>query len=132
MTYGLMMHVSQSMGVNCTYCHNTRSFAQWDASTPKRTTAWYGIRMVQGLNNNYLEPLTATFPANRLGPHGDVGKVNCATCHQGVYKPLFGVSMLKDYPELAGRKAVVATEPATDSEATVETPVETTAAVSAP
>ena len=26
-TYGLMMHMSDSLGVNCTYCHNTRSFA---------------------------------------------------------------------------------------------------------
>jgi photosynthetic reaction center cytochrome c subunit len=112
-TYGLMMHVSQSLGVNCTYCHNTRSFAQWDASTPKRTTAWYGIRMVRDLNNDYLEPLTKTFPAHRLGPYGDVAKVDCATCHQGVYKPLFGVSMLKDYPELAGPKpaATPAAEP---------------------
>ena len=33
---------------------------------------------------------------------GDVAKVNCATCHQGVFKPLYGVSMAKDYPELVG------------------------------
>jgi mono/diheme cytochrome c family protein len=26
---------------------------------------------------------------------GDVAKVNCATCHQGAYKPLYGASMLK-------------------------------------
>jgi photosynthetic reaction center cytochrome c subunit len=32
----------------------------------------------------------------------DVAKVNCQTCHQGVYKPLLGVSMLKDYPKLSG------------------------------
>lgn len=124
-TYGLMMHVSKSLGVNCTYCHNSRSFAQWDASTPKRTTAWYGIRMVRGLNHDYLEPLTATFPANRLGPHGDVGKVDCATCHQGVYKPLFGVSMLKDYPELAGRRAA----PAADAPAAAVEPAAATTTV---
>ncbi|MBU6436354.1 MAG: photosynthetic reaction center cytochrome c subunit, partial [Betaproteobacteria bacterium] len=46
-TYALMMHMSKSLGVNCTYCHNTRSFAQWDNSTPQRVTAWYGIRMVR-------------------------------------------------------------------------------------
>ena len=45
-------------------------------------------------------PLTASFPADRLGPTGDVAKVNCATCHQGVYKPLYGAQMAKDYPEL--------------------------------
>ncbi len=53
-TYGLMMHISQSLGVNCTFCHNTRSFASWDQSTPQRATAWYGIRMVRDLNDNYL------------------------------------------------------------------------------
>ena len=51
--------------------------------------------MVRDLNTNYLAPLAGVFPANRLGPTGDALKVNCATCHQGVYKPLFGASMLK-------------------------------------
>ena len=101
-TYALMIHMSESLGVNCTYCHNTRSFAVWDTSTPKRTTAWYGIRLARDLNNNYLTPLASTFPAHRLGVLGDVAKVNCATCHQGVFKPLYGVSMAKDYPELQG------------------------------
>lgn len=101
-TYGLMMHMSEALGVNCTFCHNSRSFTSWDSSTPQRATAWYGIRMVRDLNVHFLEPLANTFPANRKGPLGDVAKANCETCHQGVYKPLFGVSMLKDYPELAG------------------------------
>jgi photosynthetic reaction center cytochrome c subunit len=74
----------------------------WDSSTPKRTVAWYGIRMARDLNNNYLVPLTSTFPAHRLGVLGDVAKVNCATCHQGLFKPLYGESMAKDYPELTG------------------------------
>jgi len=101
-TYALMIHMSESLGVNCTYCHNSRSFAVWDASTPQRTTAWYGIRMARDLNNNYLVPLTSTFPTHRLGVLGDVAKVNCNTCHQGVFKPLYGESMAKDYPELTG------------------------------
>jgi photosynthetic reaction center cytochrome c subunit len=58
--------------------------------------------MVRDVNNNYLLPLKATFPAHRLGVLGDVAKVNCATCHQGVFKPLYGESMAKDYPELQG------------------------------
>ena len=33
-TYGLMMHMSNALGVNCTYCHNTRSFTSWDQSNP--------------------------------------------------------------------------------------------------
>lgn len=101
-TYSLMMHISKGLGVNCTYCHNSRSFFAWDQSTPQRTTAWYGIRMTRDINTQFLEPLTPQFPANRLGPTGDVAKVNCATCHEGVNKPLYGVSMVKDYPILIG------------------------------
>jgi len=101
-TYGFMMHISASLGVNCTYCHNSRQFKDWDQSTPARAKAWYGIRMTRELNTKFLEPLTTTFPATRKGPHGDVGKVNCATCHQGVYKPLFGAQMAASYPELQG------------------------------
>ena len=99
-TYSLMMHMADSLGVNCTYCHNTRNFASWTEAPPQRVTAWHGIRMARDLNNAYLEPLTSTFPAQRLGPKGDVAKVNCATCHQGAWKPLYGAAMSKAYPEL--------------------------------
>jgi photosynthetic reaction center cytochrome c subunit len=99
-TYALMMHMSIGLGVNCTYCHNTRNFKTWESSPPQRTVAWHGIRMARDLNNQYLEPLAKSFPAHRLGPLGDVAKVNCATCHQGVYKPLYGAPMAKNYPEL--------------------------------
>ncbi|MDM0113800.1 photosynthetic reaction center cytochrome PufC [Variovorax sp. J22R133] len=108
-TYGLMVHMSESLGVNCTYCHNTRSFADWETSTPPRATAWYGIRMARDLNLNYLDPLAPTFPAARLGAGGYSPKINCATCHQGAYKPLYGQSMLPNHPELAKVRAVVAT-----------------------
>jgi photosynthetic reaction center cytochrome c subunit len=103
-TYGLMMHMSKALGVNCTYCHNTRSMGAWAASPATRATAWYGIRMVRELNREYLEPLTTWFPPERLGPTGDGPKANCATCHAGAYKPLLGVSMLKDYQILAEAK----------------------------
>jgi photosynthetic reaction center cytochrome c subunit len=101
-TYGLMMHISTSLGVNCTYCHNTRSFGDWSQSSPQRVTAWYGIRMVRSLNNDYLDKLHDVFPPYRLGALGDGPKLNCATCHQGVYKPLFGQSQLAGFPELQG------------------------------
>jgi photosynthetic reaction center cytochrome c subunit len=99
-TYALMMHFSEGLGVNCTFCHNTRSFSPWDMSTPQRATAFHGIRMVRDINMGYLDPLKGTWPADTLGPLGDGPKANCATCHQGAYKPLFGASLLKDYPEL--------------------------------
>jgi photosynthetic reaction center cytochrome c subunit len=101
-TYGLMTHMSNSLGVNCTYCHNSRSFSSWENSPPQRVTAYYGIRMARDLNNAYMLPLTETFPDNRKGAKGDVAKISCATCHQGAYKPLYGYSMLKSHPELAG------------------------------
>jgi photosynthetic reaction center cytochrome c subunit len=103
-TYSLMMHFAGSLGVNCTYCHNTQNFAKWDGSPVQKVTAWHGIRMVREMNNDYLVPLTDRFPANRLGPTGDVAKANCATCHQGAYKPLYGAQMAKNYPELLSYK----------------------------
>jgi photosynthetic reaction center cytochrome c subunit len=63
-------------------------------------TAWHGIRMVRDLNVAYVGPLKPIFPPARLGPAKDSPKVGCATCHQGVFKPLYGVSMAKDFLEL--------------------------------
>jgi photosynthetic reaction center cytochrome c subunit len=93
--------MSTSLGVNCTYCHNSRSFQSWENSPPQRATAWWGIRMARDLNVNYMEPLTPVFPEHRKGELGDAPKLNCNTCHQGAYKPLFGAPMVKDFPELS-------------------------------
>jgi len=111
-TYSLMVHMSQGLGVNCTFCHNSRAFASWEQSPPQRLTAWHGIRMTRLMNNEYIEPLTPLWVRNprgpaelqtshaRLGVQGDALKVNCATCHQGANRPLLGAPMLRDYPEL--------------------------------
>ncbi|MBL0929812.1 MAG: photosynthetic reaction center cytochrome c subunit [Alphaproteobacteria bacterium] len=96
-TYGLMMHMSDALGVNCTACHNTQALKSWKQNGTIRAKAWHGIRMVRELNKDYLVPLTSTFPASRLGHEGDVAKINCATCHQGANKPLLGQSMVRDY-----------------------------------
>jgi photosynthetic reaction center cytochrome c subunit len=114
-TYSLMNYMTQSLGVNCTYCHNSRSFGAWNISSPQRATAWYGIRMVRAINKDHLNPIASLLPPNRLGPQGDGPKVGCETCHKGSYKPLFGVSMLGDFPELGGvlvRDATGAGKPA--------------------
>ncbi|WP_420391946.1 photosynthetic reaction center cytochrome PufC [Acuticoccus sp.] len=99
-TYALMMHMAQSLGVNCTYCHNSRAFYDWSQSPPTRWTAWYGINMVRDLNVNYVNPLVATLPDYRIGVHGDGPKINCTTCHQGQAKPLNGMRMLDEWPSL--------------------------------
>ncbi len=111
-TYGLMMHMSQGLGVNCTYCHNSNNFANWSQSRPQRVNAWYGIRMVRDINDNYITALGNVWPANRLGPAGDPKKVFCTTCHQGKNKPLGGVNMLKDYPALVGNPHEMSAPPA--------------------
>lgn len=111
-TYGLMMHMSRALGVNCTYCHNSRAFANWEESSVQRTTAWYGIRMVQSVNADYILPLAPTWANNqqqwlvqyggpRLGSTGAPLLVNCATCHRGLNKPLYGKSQLIEFPSLA-------------------------------
>ena len=110
-TYGLMVHMSKALGVNCAQCHNTRNFADWSISSPPRLTAWYGIRMARDLNLEFLQPLTDTFPLNRRGPGGDVAKVNCATCHQGAHKPLYGAEMAKYHPELLVKMPLEAAAP---------------------
>jgi photosynthetic reaction center cytochrome c subunit len=108
-TYALMMHMSKGLGVNCTFCHNTQNFQSWTNSTSQRATAWYGLRMVAANNHEYMGSLANVFPAfspvvadnkARKGPMGDVYKINCQTCHQGVNKPMNGVSMRAQNPVL--------------------------------
>lgn len=101
-TYALMIHMSTALGVNCTYCHNSRSFGSWEQSSPQRTTAWHGIRMAQSVNAEYVAPVSSILPPHRLGPTGEGKKVNCQTCHQGVNKPLYGLMMARDFPSLSG------------------------------
>ncbi len=113
-TYSLMVMMAESLGVNCTYCHNSRAFSDWSQSSPARVTAWYGIRMTRDLNTNYLDTLNDVFPAYRKGVTGDSPKIYCATCHQGIYKPLYGASMVSTFPELKGPpKAIAAATPPT-------------------
>lgn len=100
-TYSLMMHFSDSLGVGCTHCHNSRSFFAWDQSPPERTKAWHAIRQVREINRVFIDATADILPASRKGPLGDPLKVSCKTCHQGAYRPLYGANMLKDYPSLA-------------------------------
>lgn len=102
-TYALMLSQSQSLGVNCTYCHNSRQFASWREAPPQRVVAYAGIMMLRDLNTHYLSPLNTVLPAQRLGAMGDAPKAQCVTCHNGNYKPLFGRQLAIEYPALWGR-----------------------------
>ena len=99
-TYGLMMYMTDALGVNCTYCHNSRAFYSWEQ--PTRVKAWYAIRHVREMNRDYIWPLTDILPESRKGPLGDPMRIACMTCHQGAYKPLYGAPMLKDYETALG------------------------------
>ena len=101
-TYALMVSQSKALGVNCTYCHNSRAWTSWEQSTPKRVVAFYGAAMLRDMNMNYLNPLQPVYPRSRLGEHGDAPKAQCITCHNGIYKPLYGAKMVTDYPALWG------------------------------
>lgn len=101
-SYALMMNWSASLGVNCTYCHMTASFQNWEQSTPQRITAYYGQNMVRALNADYLTPLGPEYPPHRLGGAlGDAPKAYCLTCHQGQKKPLGGADAVTAYPSLS-------------------------------
>jgi photosynthetic reaction center cytochrome c subunit len=107
-TYSLMNYFSNSLGVNCVFCHNSRAFYDPGQVTLQWSTASLGIAMVQELNNDYLVPLKDTYPPNRLGPiFADAPKAACKTCHKGYQKPLQGMNMISDWPELATSEAPV-------------------------
>lgn len=101
-TFALMNYFSNSLGVNCVFCHNTRAFYDTAQVTPQWATASLGIAMVQELNIDYLVELQDVYPPERLGPvHADAPKAACATCHKGYQKPYQGLNVIADWPELA-------------------------------
>ncbi|MBL3704326.1 photosynthetic reaction center cytochrome c subunit [Sulfitobacter sp. BDSS02] len=101
-TFSLMNYFSNSLGVNCTFCHNSRAFYDTAQITPQWATATLGIALVQELNIEYLMPLQDVYPPERLGPlHGDAPKAACNTCHKGYQQPMQGLNVIENYPELA-------------------------------
>ncbi|MEM8822090.1 MAG: photosynthetic reaction center cytochrome PufC [Pseudomonadota bacterium] len=107
-TFSLMNYMSNSLGVNCVFCHNSRAFYDGGQVTPQWATASLGISMVQDLNNEFLEPLGPEYPPHRLGPvYADAPKAACATCHKGWNKPLMGLNMTEDWPELVSEEPPV-------------------------
>jgi photosynthetic reaction center cytochrome c subunit len=101
-TYALMIKLSTGLGVNCTYCHNSRSWETWNQGPPARLTAQSGLRMVRYLNSEHVAPLNSVLAPDRLGPLGDAPKLQCQTCHNGVNRPLFGDTLVASYPGLWG------------------------------
>jgi len=102
MTYAWMNYFSNSLGVNCVFCHNSRAFYDAGQVTPQWATASLGIAMVQETLEQYILPLETVLPEERLGPvFADVPKLACRTCHQGEQQPLNGLNVIRNWPELA-------------------------------
>ena len=117
--YEYMMQMSDGIGVNCGFCHNSRAFFDWGQSTPMRWSGLSGLHMTRRINNEVLMPLAQTMPQTRevvdglhppiipsyeAGPQNGNALVICATCHYGAPKPLNGLNMAHDYPLLTGIK----------------------------
>lgn len=115
--YEMMMQMSEDMGVNCTYCHNSRAFWDWSQSSPNRWTAYYAIGQIRKINNDYFlklaeqVPMTRerlhetglpVLPAEERGVMAGNGFVVCATCHYSQPKPMGGADAIGDYKSLAG------------------------------
>ncbi|WMS41907.1 photosynthetic reaction center cytochrome PufC [Acuticoccus sp. MNP-M23] len=101
-TYILMMQWSDALGVNCTYCHNSRAFFDWTQGTPKHAEGYTGRVLTHGLITNVFDPLAKLLPKERLGPLGDAFKPDCKTCHTGLPKPVGGQKLAAQYPGLVG------------------------------
>ena len=96
-----MMQMSNGLGVNCTYCHNSRAAYDWKQSPPNRLNGYSGIVMTRMLNQNFLANLAPLTEAKLLGRMGDSAKVDCKSCHQGEEKPAGGM-LHYYYPALIG------------------------------
>lgn len=115
--YEVMMQMSDGIGVNCGFCHDSRAFYDWSQSTPARWTGLSGIHMTRAINAGTLLPLAHTIPqirtqvpdpkppampASESGPQNGNGLATCATCHYGSPKPLDGLNLMADFPGLKG------------------------------
>mgnify|MGYP000741857393 CR=1 FL=1 len=68
----VLNHMSDALGVNCTFCHNTQAFKEWSLSTPQRATAWHGLRMV-GASRLEVRPCLTFEPVAH--PPGEMRRV---------------------------------------------------------
>ncbi|RPF71760.1 photosynthetic reaction center cytochrome PufC [Aurantiacibacter spongiae] len=99
--YIMMMQMSQALGVNCTFCHQSRYAADWSQSPPNRLMGYSGIKMTLALNQQVFDRLTPLVSSDLLGPLGDAAKINCGSCHNGRREPAGGMNDVY-YPALVG------------------------------
>ncbi len=113
--YEMMMQMSDDMGVNCTFCHNSRAMQDWSQSTPMRWVGLGGLKLTRDINRNYLLDLATVIPETRLrlgaprawstpareqGWQSGNGFADCGTCHHTAPVPTVGVGLAKAFPTL--------------------------------
>jgi hypothetical protein len=72
---GQMAYYTQSLGVQCSYCHNVGNFA-YDTATKKIARTMQ--IMSNGVQAAWIEPVKRDYPNYAVS-----GAVGCATCHRG-------------------------------------------------
>jgi hypothetical protein len=108
--YGLMLHYSEALAVDCRLCHvqagkDGPSAAQ---SSSLRSRAASGLRLLQDINAAYLGGPETTASPRRPSPVTAVstpaaaaGQAHCGTCHQGRRDPTAdGAPRAQDHPAL--------------------------------
>jgi photosynthetic reaction center cytochrome c subunit len=127
--YEMMMQMSDDIGVNCGFCHNSRAMFDWSQSTPNRWVGLGGIKLTRDINRNYIVGLSSILPLSRLRVDADQpwslprreqgwqagnGLAGCATCHHGAPQPKVGVGLAARFPTLMAEPRTTAqTAPAT-------------------
>ncbi len=82
----VMRGFNSALGVRCTHCHAPYVASKPDSlnfasdANPTKNTARQMMRMVRGINREYLAALAA--------PGGEPARVDCVTCHRGAPRPL--------------------------------------------
>lgn len=67
-----MYHISDSLGVGCTHCHNSRYFPDWDQ--PAKYYALTMLQMAQYIRENYQDSMNGQEPS-------------CYLCHRNQVRP---------------------------------------------
>jgi len=102
--YEFMMQMSDGIGVNCGYCHNSRALADWRQSTPNRWIGYNAIQMTRDIDQHfllnpaalqtreYMKQNSLVIPLDRSVARAAPGLIVCASCHYGHTKPDTGAS----------------------------------------
>lgn len=67
-----MYHMSESLGVGCTHCHNSRYFPDWEQ--PAKYYALTMLQMSQYIRENYQDSMNGQEPS-------------CFLCHRNQVRP---------------------------------------------